>query len=389
MEKGLFKKLALLITYVVVLVAVIVKIDAVGAWVSNVLSAFSPLFIGFAIAFILNRPCNFFARVYQKHFHPKTKKAARPLAVVTAYVIFLAIITVIIWLIVPELVRSIETFISNLSGYAANLESLYNSVVNTLGLETLAGLNLPAIFNENLSKLLSGALDVLTNTLPHLITVTGVVVNGVITAVLSLVFSAYMLSGGPRLLNQCRRLTVHYLPKKMVEPTLSVVKLTADTFTRYISGQVIEAFILGALCFLGMCVFSFDYAALISTIITVSALVPVVGAFFGAIASAVLLLMIDPMQALWFLVFLLILQQLEGNLIYPRVVGSSIGLPGIWVLAAVTVGSSLMGFVGLVAGVPITAVVYTLLKKNLHKREGITDPPEETKTDESSETTED
>ena len=382
MEKGFFKKLVLLVTYTVVLVAAIVKIDAVAAWVKNVLSAFSPLFIGFALAFILNRPCNFFNRLYEKHFRPKAKKAARPLAVATSYVIFLAVVTVIIWLIVPELIRSIENFIGNLSIYAANLEGLYNSLVEKLGFEALADLNLPAILNENLNKLLSGALNLLTDTLPHLISVTGVVVNGVITAVLAVVFSAYMLSGGPRLINQCRRLTVNYLPKKMVAPALDVAKLTADTFTRYISGQVIEAFILGALCFLGMCIFRFEYAALISTIITVSALIPVVGAFFGAFSSAILLLMINPMQAFWFLVFILILQQLEGNLIYPRVVGSSIGLPGLWVLAAVTVGSSLMGFVGLVAGVPITAVLYTLLKRNLHKREGISG---EEKTDETTE----
>ena len=378
MEKGLFKKLLLLITYVVVLVAAIVKIDAVSGWVRNVLSAFSPIFIGFGIAFILNRPCNFFARLYEKRFHPKTKKAARPLAVVTAYVIFLAVITVLVWLVLPELIHSIETFIANLSSYAANIEKLYNSVVESFELETLAELNLPAVLNDSLNKVLSGVLNMLTTTIPHLITVTSVVAKGVVTGLLALVFSAYMLSGGPRLINQCRRLTVHYLPQKMVQPVLSVVKLTADTFARYISGQVIEACILGVLCFLGMCIFGFDYAPLISVIIAVCALVPVVGALFGAIVSAVLLLMIEPIQAVWFLIFLLILQQLEGNLIYPRVVGTSIGLPGIWVLAAVTVGSSLLGFVGLVASVPITAVLYTLLKRDLHKKEGIPERENET-----------
>ena len=378
MEKGLFKKLILLITYVVVLVAAIVKIDAVSGWVRNVLSAFSPIFIGFVIAFILNRPCNFFARLYEKHFRPKTKKAARPLAVVTAYVILLAVITVLVWLVLPELIHSIETFIENLSSYAANIEKLYNSVVESLELETLAELNLPAILNDGLNKVLSTVLDMLTTTIPHLISVTSVVVKGVVTGLLALVFSAYMLSGGPRLINQCRRLTVHYLPQKMVQPVLSVAKLTADTFTRYISGQVIEACILGMLCFLGMYIFGFDYAPLISVIIAVSALVPIVGAYFGAILAAVLLVMIEPVQAFWFLVFLLILQQLEGNLIYPRVVGTSIGLPGIWVLAAVTVGSSLLGFVGLVASVPITAVLYTLLKRDLHRKEGIPEPENET-----------
>ena len=163
MEKGLFKKLILLITYVVVLVAVIVKIDAVSGWVRNVLSAFSPILIGFVIAFILNRPCNFFGRLYEKHFHPKTKKAARPLAVVTAYVILLAVITVLVWLVLPELIHSIETFIENLSSYVANIEKIYNSVVESFELEALAELNLPAILNDSLNKLLSSVLNMLTN----------------------------------------------------------------------------------------------------------------------------------------------------------------------------------------------------------------------------------
>lgn len=369
MEKKMFKRLLLLITYAVILVAFIVKLDEVWNWVSNVLAAFRPIFIGFIIAFVLNRPCNFFARLYEKHFHPKTKRAARPLAVVTSYLIFLAIITALVWLVVPELIRSIETFVMNLSSYAANLEDIYNSLVQALELETLAELNLPAVLNDALNSLLSGVLDALTNTIPHLINVTSVVVSGVITAFLAVVFSGYMLSGGPRLINQCRRLTVHYLPRKMVPTTLSVARLTADTFTRYVSGQLIEACILGCLCFIGMCIFGFDYAPLISVIVAVCALIPVVGAIFGAVISAVLLMMIDPMQALWFLIFLIVLQQLEGNLIYPRVVGSSLGLPGIWVLAAVTVGSSLMGFMGLVICVPVTAILYTLLKQNLHARE--------------------
>lgn len=154
----------------------------------------------------------------------------------------------------------------------------------------------------------------------------------------------------------------------MADPLLSVTRLTADTFTRYVSGQLTEACILGVLCFLGMCLFQFDYAPLISVIIGVSALIPVAGAYIGAAVAVLLLVMIEPMQAVWFLIFLVVLQQLEGNIIYPRVVGTSLGLPGIWVLAAVTVGSSLLGFVGLVISVPVTAVLYTLLKGDLARR---------------------
>lgn len=368
MDKKLFKHLILLITYAVVLVVVIVKIDTVAGWLSAILSAFQPLFIGFAVAFVLNRPCNFFARLYEGHLPGRTRQAARPLAVVTAYVILLAILAVLISLVVPELIHSLQTFVNNMGTYAANLQGLYDWVVQTLDLEALADLNLSAIINDTLNKVLSGVLDALTTTVPHLISMTGVVVSAVVTGVLALVFSIYMLIGGPRLTAQCRRLAITYLPGRVADPLLSVTRLTADTFTRYVSGQLTEACILGVLCFLGMCLFQFDYAPLISVIIGVSALIPVAGAYIGAAVAVLLLVMIEPMQAVWFLIFLVVLQQLEGNIIYPRVVGTSLGLPGIWVLAAVTVGSSLLGFVGLVISVPVTAVLYTLLKGDLARR---------------------
>ena len=368
MDKKLFKHLILLITYAVVLVVVIVKIDTVAGWLSAILSAFQPLFIGFAVAFVLNRPCNFFARLYEGHLPGRTRQAARPLAVVTAYVILLAILAVLISLVVPELINSLQTFVNHMGTYAANLQGLYDWVMQTLDLEALADLNLSAIINDTLNKVLSGVLDALTTTVPHLISMTGVVVSAVVTGVLALVFSIYMLIGGPRLTAQCRRLAITYLPGRVADPLLSVTRLTADTFTRYVSGQLTEACILGVLCFLGMCLFQFDYAPLISVIIGVSALIPVAGAYIGAAVAVLLLVMIEPMQAVWFLIFLVVLQQLEGNIIYPRVVGTSLGLPGIWVLAAVTVGSSLLGFVGLVISVPVTAVLYTLLKGDLARR---------------------
>lgn len=369
MEKGLFKKLALLLTYVIILVAVIVKLDAVGGWFRGVIKAFEPLYIGFAIAFVLHRPCNFFARLYARGLKGKWEKTARPFAVATSYILFLAVVAALFSIVIPELIESISSFIGNLNTYAANLQEFYDFVVDTFGLEMLGDMNLSAVINENISRLLSGVLTALTTTIPQLITTAGAVVGAVVTTLLSLVFSVYMLAGAPKLIGQCRRLVVHYLPKKVSDMVLEVARLSATTFTGYVSGQVIEAGILGVMCFIGMCIFGFDYAPLISVIIAVCALVPIAGAYIGAIVSALLLLMIEPMQAVWFLIFLVILQQLEGNLIYPRVVGTSIGLPGIWVLAAVTVGSSLLGFAGLVVGVPLAAVLYTLLKRNLHKRE--------------------
>ena len=368
MEKKLFRSLILLITYAVVLVAVIVKLDAVGGWLGGVLAAFQPLIAGLVIAFILDRPCNFFARQYEKALSGRARRAARPLAVVTAYLVVILFVAVLVALVVPELTHSIEMFIGNIGTYAANFQDLYDWVVAKLDLEQLASLDLSSGISDTLKDLLTGALDTLTNTLPHLVTMTGVVVSGVVTGGLALVFSIYMLSGAPRLTAQCRRLVKAYLPPQVSAPVLSVARLTVDTFSKYVNGQLVEACILGGLCFIGMCIFRFDYAPLISVIIGVSALIPIAGAYLGAGVAVLLLVMIRPMEAFWFLVFLVTLQQLEGNLIYPRVVGTTMGLPGIWVLAAVTVGGSLLGLAGMVVSVPIAAVEYTLLKNDLRSR---------------------
>lgn len=368
MNTGLFRKMLLLITYAVALVVVIVKIDVILDWGAGVLLAFRPIFIGFAIAFILNRPCNFFARLYTRGLGKQGERFARPLAVVTAYVMLFAVVGVLISLVVPELTRSIQRFVGNMNTYASNLQQVLDYITQRFSLENLAQLNLSSKINEILGNALKQVLNALTGTVPHLISATSTLVSAVVTTVISFVFSVYMLSGGPKLTAQCRRLVVAYLPESISTPLLDVVRLTADTFTRYVSGQLIEACILGSLCFVGMVALRFDYAPLISVIIGVSALIPVAGAYIGAVLAALLLAMISPVKAFWFLVFLAVLQQLEGNLIYPRVVGTSLGLPGIWVLAAVTVGSSLMGFVGLVVSVPITAVVYTILKQDLRRR---------------------
>lgn len=368
MDKKLFRGLLLLITYSVVLVAVIVKLDAVMGWLGGVAGAFQPLIIGGVIAFILDRPCNFFARLYERALPAKAVAAARPLAAATAYLIVAVAISLLVALVVPELTHSIEMFINNISTYAANFQELFDWVVSKLELEQLADLDLSTGISDSLKGLLTGALDALTNTLPHVIGMTSVVVSGVVTGVISLVFSIYMLSGAPRLTAQCRRLVQAYLPKGVADRVLTVARLTADTFSKYVNGQVVEACILGGLCFIGMCIFRFDYAPLISVAVGVFALIPIAGAYLGAVLAVLLLVMIDPLEALWFLVFLVALQQLEGNLIYPRVVGTSMGLPGIWVLAAVTVGGSLLGLVGMVVSVPLAAVVYTLLKQDLRAR---------------------
>ena len=367
MDKKLFKSILLLITYTVVLVMVLSRLGLIAGGVAWVLGLVKPLLIGFALAFVLNRPCHFFFRLYDRGLsRTRARGAARPLAVVTSYLVLILAIAAIFSFVVPKLVESIQTFALNLGGYLANVQGWYNDIIAYFHLDVEA-LDLSGL-NDVLKNLFNYVLGFLSDLGPHLLELTSGIVSMVVTGVLSLVFSIYMLSGRDTLMSQCRRVLRAYVPARFADPLTDVVHLTADTFTRFVTGQLIEACILGGLCAAGMLFIQADYAPLIGVIIGASAIIPVAGAYIGAIVSALLLVMVSPIKALVFLVFLVVLQQIEGNVIYPKVVGTSIGLPGIWVLAAVTVGGGLFGLLGVLLSVPAASVLYTLLKRDVHRR---------------------
>lgn len=367
MDKKLFKSILLIITYTVVLVMVLARLDVVFLAIGTVFSVCKPLIIGFCLAFVLNRPCQFFFRLYSRGLdRTSARGAARPLAVLTSYVALIVIVAAIFSFVLPKLVESIQTFGLNLGGYINNAQDSINRVLAYLHLD-MEQLDLSNL-NTTLEGVLNNALKFLSNLGPQLVEFTTSLVSILVTGVLALVFSIYMLSGRDKLLGQCRRLLKAYVPAKIAGPFSDVVSLTAATFTKFVTGQCIEACILGGLCTLGMLFIQPDYAPLIGVTVGASALIPVAGAYIGAIVSAILLLMVSPLKALVFLIFLIILQQVEGNVIYPRVVGTSLGLPGIWVLAAVTIGGSLLGVPGILISVPIASVLYTLLRKDVRKR---------------------
>ena len=365
MDKKLFKSILLIITYAVVLVMVLARLDVVSGGVRMLLDIFQPLIIGFALAFVLHRPCRFFQRLYSRGLaHTRASGAAKPLAVLTAYLMLIFAVIALFSFVMPRLIASIQTFVGSQGGYVSNLQTWANQLLEYLNLSELdlSGLN------SGLQKLFNSVLDLLSTLGPHLVELAGSIISIVVTGVLALVFSIYMLSGSETLLRQCGRLLRAYVPARFSRPLLNVIHLTADTFANFVTGQLIEACILGGLCTGGMLFIQADYAPLIGVIVGVSALIPVAGAYVGAIVSALLLVMVSPLKALTFLIFLVILQQVEGNVIYPRVVGTSIGLPGIWVLAAVTVGGGLLGLPGVILSVPLASVLYTLLRQDVRRR---------------------
>lgn len=367
LDKKLFRSLMLLITFTVGLILLIVKFDTLWDVVARAFSIFTPLFVGLAIAFVLSRPCAFFRRLFDRAFgKSKLSKLSLPLAVVVSYLILFGVVAAVFAFVLPELVFNIGRFASNLSGYVDQAQVWLNDLLSTLHLEQLDLSKLDQV----LKNLLDGVLAALSGAVPQLVNLTNSIVTVVINVALSFVFSVYMLAGKDYLLSQCRRIMRAYLPAPVYHGLLDVAALTAGTFTKFVMGQVTDACILGTLTFLGMVIFRFEYALLVAVLIGVSALVPIVGAYVGAVTSALLLAMIDPIKALWFLIMLVCLQQFEGNVIYPRVVGTSLGLPGIWVLAAVTVGGGLFGFAGMLLSVPVASILYTLVKRDIHKRLG-------------------
>ena len=368
MDKKLFKSILLLITYAVVLVLVLARLNVIGGAVMWVLGLLRPLLIGFAIAFVLNRPCHFFHRLYQRGLgNTRAKGACRPLAVLSSYLALILVIAAIFAYVLPKFAESIQTFVLNLSGYLTNLQTGYNDIIGSLNLDA-ESLDLSWL-NEKLSGLFDKVLQLLSDTGPQLVaSVTSGLVSAVVTGVLAVVFSIYMLSGQEKLMRQCRRVFRAYVPARIAGPIGEVVRLTGDTFTRFVTGQLTEACILGGLVAVGMLFIQADYAALVGVIVGASAIIPVAGAYIGAVVSALLLLVVSPIKALIFLIFLIILQQFEGNVIYPKVVGTSIGLPGLWVLAAVTVGGSVGSLLGVLLSVPIASILYTLLGRDVRRR---------------------
>ena len=274
------------------------------------------------------------------------------------------IITLIVNLILPEIVNVIKLLIENSPKYMTEIKKFAVDITENMPSirETIQNIDISnAKFQEQ-------AKTILTNVLTFSVSFAGNFVGSIINAIVSLVFSIYILTGKDKLKEQSKRFLHAYLNKEKAENIIEIGRTTRRIFKNFITGQCLEATILGALSIIGMFIFDIPYAVPIGVLIGVTALIPIVGAFIGIAIGAVLILSVEPVKVLTFIVFILILQQIEGNLIYPKVVGDSVGLPGIWVLVAVAVGGDLFGLIGMLLGLPVASVIYTLVKDNMNKR---------------------
>ena len=339
---------------------------AVSNLLGALLGAASPLLLGCALAYIVNILMSFYERtLLQDSTNPVLGKIRRPICMVLAFVSLLAIIALVIILIVPQLVDCVELLIAQLPGairngiaYLDTLPFLSDDLMNTLN-EIDWQSKITEIVNV-LSSGLGSVMDVVISTVSS-------VLSGIVTAFMSVIFSIYLLTGRDRLQAQSKRLLQHIMKPQHYEKLMYVLAVLNNSFHRYITGQCIEAVILGSLCAAGMLILRLPYPTMIGALMAFTALIPVAGAYIGAGIGAFMIVMVSPVKALIFLIFIVVLQQVEGNIIYPKVVGSSLGLPGIWVLASVIIGGGIMGVAGMLLGVPLAAAAYTLLRNELNK----------------------
>ncbi len=385
----------------IVLYCVLQKLSVVGAGIKWVFGIFSPIFTGFIIAFVLNLPMRgleklwdacelglkrFFAKRRQKrkkNNNGESEEAGeptevtigkvsnvlrRPVCLLISIIIIFAILAAIVSLVLPEIGKTVKLLVDGVPEWLEKVKAWCIEYAEEYPMisETISNLNIDweSTAKNLLGVIGTGTIDVVGNTFAGIIGALG----GVINFVIALIFAIYVLLSKDTLSRQIKKMLCAFLPDKARGTVLHVAETAHGIFCAFVTGQCIEAVILGSLCAVGMLIFGFPYAAMIGVLVGVTALIPVVGAFIGAGVGAFLILMIDPFQALMFVIFIVILQQIEGNVIYPKVVGSSVGLPAMWVLAAVTVGGGIGGIVGMLFAVPTASVLYTLLREAIAKR---------------------
>ncbi len=330
------------------------------------LGAALPLLGGCIVAYLVN----ILMSLYEKIYFPKSTKkfvtkSRRGVCMLFAFVTLFAIIFVVIYIVAPQLVECLGMILAKVPTLISKVVAFMqeNHILPDDILASISAIDWSTRLEQIISTVLSGVGDLAG----FLLSAVSSVFSAVVSALISFIFAIYLLFGKEHLAARYHEITHHYFSEKVCEKSNYFWSVMNSSFRGYVVGQCIEAVVIGVLCLAGMLILGLPYAAMISALIAVTALIPVAGAYIGAITGAVLIFTISPIKAIIFVVFIVILQQLETNLIYPRVVGSSMGLPGIWVLAAVTVGGGVLGIVGLLLSVPLVAAIYRFINDDLAK----------------------
>ena len=372
LNKENIRKIKELIVFTALILIGLWKYTLVLDILKFILGILMPFLIGGAIAFVLNVPMSFLERhIFGNEKwkeNGKLRRLARPVSLVMTIIGVAGIVLLVLFVVIPQLEqtmiglgRNIQSFMPKAIGW---LEALFDDNQEILALIGNMDMNWEKIVNSVIAFFKSGAGSVLNSTM----SAARSIVSSVTTFFISFVFACYILLQKEKLHGQVKKIVYAYLPKRRGENILRICSLTYRTFSNFLTGQCVEALILGTMFFVVMVIIRLPYALLVGVLIAFTALIPIFGAFIGCAVGTFLILMVNPVKALIFLVLFFVLQQIEGNLIYPKVVGNSVGLPSIWVLAAVSIGGSLMGVVGMLIFIPLVSVIYTIFRGDVYRR---------------------
>lgn len=389
LDKENIKKIVGIVSFAILLNWGLKNTEFIGKLVGLAIGLVLPFLIGASLAFIINVPMRFLERKLFDEPYAKRKKMPqqkkniperppiwwrmkRPLSLILSLILVIGVIFVGMFLIVPEIADSFSTIAVSIKQFPDQLHRWSLQLMDympqiAVWLEQLdqnMDIDWQKTIMEAISFLQNGAGNVLSTTF----NVAASIFSGIVTGFLAIVFSFYLLLNKEKLGGQIKQILYAYMKDEHADYIVRVGRMANKTFSSFLSGQCIEAVILGSLFFVAMTIFRFPYALMISVLIAFTALIPVFGAFIGCIVGAFLILLLNPIQAIWFVVLFLVLQQFEGNVIYPKVVGGSVGLPAMWVLVAVTLGGSTMGVVGMLVNIPLFSVLYSLFREAVKNR---------------------
>ena len=360
MNRITIKHAMVLITYTIALLWIMSHTSTVLKYFKLIIDILKPFLYGIALAFVFNIPLQYFMKILPS----KVKKARKLLASLLSILSILLILTILIWIVLPQIVDNVMQLVNAFPGYIDGVVAFGNDLMT----QGYISNDMVASLQQYINELGNMAIDLLKSLFPQMLGAAGSIASSLKDVILAFVVCAYITISKEKLIKQIKLLFQAFLSEKQNKWIVKITKLTSQTFHNFVTGQLLEAVIIAILCYIGCLILKFPYAPIISVLIGVTNMIPIFGAIMGVMISALLVAMVNPIQALFFIIFGIALQQFESNLIYPRVVGNSVGLSGLWVLFAITIGGGLFGFSGMILGLPIFSIIYSLLKEATYKR---------------------
>ena len=371
LSKMSIKKIRELIVFTALLVVALWKFDVVLGVLKTIWDIIFPFVLGGAIAFLTNVPMSFLEKKIFENVKKKNKivrKLKRPISLILTIVLVVGVIAVVMFGVIPQLTRTMGTLVTSINDFIPQMQSwigeFFHNNQEIMNLVDQIEFDPDQAIKWGISLLGNGAGNMMNTTMSAV----GSIVSGVATFFIAFSFACYILFQKEKLHIQIRKVFFAFLPRQKADTFLKVCSLTYRTFANFLAGQCLEAVILGSMFVVTLSILKMPYALLIGILIAFTALIPIFGAFIGCAVGSFLIFMVNPQQAILFVIVFLVLQQIEGNLIYPHVVGESVGLPSIWVLAAVTIGGNLMGIVGMLVFIPLLSVLYTIFREFVYLR---------------------